>query len=109
MSASAKTDAELKTEIEKLKNLINGRCQLTIAERRILTSAVVRVFVDKNNPQDLTCTCYDFLKYDECKHSLCLLIKLKLKDPPNKADTRLLGQKRSRGRAAKAKKALIQQ
>lgn len=109
VSTTSATNQELKTEVELMKNLINGRCALPLNESKLLMRTFFRVNVDKEHPDVITCSCYDFLKHDECKHALALLSKLKLKEAPFKADTRPLGQKRSRGRATKAKKALVRQ
>lgn len=55
------------------------------------------------------CTCPYFLKHLNCKHVLGMKIRLKLVDVPTEAKLIPLGQKRKRGRPAKAKKALILQ
>lgn len=55
------------------------------------------------------CTCPYYLKHLNCKYSLGLLIRLKFAEAPESARSVPFGQKRKRGRPAKAKRALIVQ
>ena len=57
--------------------------------------------------KEASCTCPQFLKKSQCKHSLGMLIRLKPREAPEAARSLPLGQKRKRGRPAKAKRALI--
>lgn len=56
-----------------------------------------------------TCTCKSFQKKYVCKHIIGLAIHLKLVKKPNLGDNKIIGKKQSRGRSAKAKKALNKQ
>lgn len=55
------------------------------------------------------CSCPAFMKNYKCKHALGLKIRLKVVNVPQEAKMIPLGNKRKRGRPAKAKKALIVQ
>ena len=99
----------LKSNAEKLNNLLKGTCQLILQERKTLIESFFKVTVNKDNWRGMRCTCVSFLKNDECKHSLALVIRLKLTVPPLKAQNSVLGLKPKRGRASKAKKALVLQ
>ena len=62
------------------------------------------------NPQcvnESTCSCPTFLKAGECKHSLGMLIRMKMVNVPPAAKNVALGQKRKRERPSLAKKALM--
>ncbi|KAK7577988.1 hypothetical protein V9T40_010193 [Parthenolecanium corni] len=63
--------------------------------------------INKNDIKDSNCTCPYFLKNASCKHTLGMLIRLKLVAPPPRAKTVPLGQKRKRGCPTKAKRALL--
>lgn len=56
-----------------------------------------------------TCTCPPFLKSLQCKHIVGMYIRLKLLPVPPEAKQIPMGQKRKRGRPAKAKRALMVQ
>lgn len=56
-----------------------------------------------------TCMCKSFQKKYICKHIIGLAIQLKLVRRPNLNDSKIIGKKQSRGRSAKAKKALNKQ
>lgn len=58
---------------------------------------------------DGKCDCPDFFKKFICKHLVGMAIRLKLVKPPIEVKTVPLGEKRKRGRPAKAKKALLTQ
>ena len=55
------------------------------------------------------CNCPVFMKQYICKHIVGIALRLKLCKPPASAKNVPLGQKPSRGRPAKAKKALLTQ
>ncbi|CAF4641731.1 unnamed protein product [Rotaria sp. Silwood2] len=55
------------------------------------------------------CNCPDFLKNYICKHAVGMAIRLKYCKPPAAAKTVPIGEKRKRGRPAKAKPALLVQ
>lgn len=56
-----------------------------------------------------TCTCPAFLKNYICKHIVGMAIRLKIWKPPPSAKALPIGEKRKRGRPAKARRALIMQ
>lgn len=62
------------------------------------------------NPSDLaacSCTCPNFQKHSQCKHTVGMQIRLKLVQVPPAAKNFRLGCKRKRGRPALAKQALL--
>lgn len=65
------------------------------------------IIIDQKELNKSNCTCPYFLKQQNCKHVLGMKIRLKLVDVPTEAKLIPLGQKRKRGRPAKAKPALI--
>lgn len=56
-----------------------------------------------------TCMCASFHQNFICKHIVGLAFHLKLKKVPKSADSTMISKKQPRGRAAKAKKALVKQ
>jgi hypothetical protein len=56
-----------------------------------------------------TCTCSSFLKTYMCKHVIGISMRMKYCKPPPEAKNVPIGEKRKRGRPAKAKKALLTQ
>ena len=60
-------------------------------------------------PNHVTCTCPFFIKKNQCKHSVGMLIRRKEVVVPPEAKDIPLGQKRKRGRPSKSKKALLVQ
>jgi len=58
-------------------------------------------------PKTSSCTCPAFAKKSLCKHSLGMKIRQKLVTLPEEAKGIPLGQKRKRGRPARAKRALL--
>ena len=67
------------------------------------------ISINEQDTNDFDCTCPHFLKKHICKHTLGMQIRLKLVNAPPEAKTIPLGQKRKRGRPAKAKQALLVQ
>lgn len=68
------------------------------------------IHIGDQNLENSSCTCPVFLKQLTCKHVLGMLIRLGLcSNVPEEAKNVPIGQKRKRGRPAKAKKALIVQ
>lgn len=67
------------------------------------------IFLDSAHPTEATCTCPSFFKFGTCKHAVGMQIRLHLVDVPPAAKQIPLGQKRKRGRPAKAKRALLTQ
>lgn len=63
------------------------------------------VWVIEKKYDDFVCSCPSFIKNCKCKH----VLRLKMVNVPQEAKTIPLGNKRERGRPAKAKKALIVQ
>jgi uncharacterized Zn finger protein len=55
------------------------------------------------------CNCPAFLKNYTCKHVVGMAIRLKYCKPPSAVETMPIGEKRKRGRPAKAKPALLVQ
>ena len=69
--------------------------------------AVWRIEIDLNSFDESSCNCPFFMKNFVCKHVTGLGIRLKLIVPPLQAKCIPIGQKRKRGRAARAKPALL--
>lgn len=69
------------------------------------------VWIITVNPSTMTatCTCPKFLKSEQCKHSIGILIREKHVQAPMEARSTPLGQKRKRGRPRKAVRALLTQ
>lgn len=65
------------------------------------------ITINEKDISDFHCTCPYYLKKSICKHTLGMQIRLKLVSAPPEAKTIPLGQKRKRGRPAKAKQALL--
>jgi hypothetical protein len=65
------------------------------------------ISMDASNWENAKCNCPQFLKEDQCKHSLGLAIRLRLAQAPPEAKTIPFGQRRKRGRPARAKTALV--
>ncbi len=64
----------------------------------------------KNNDwQSSRCNCPAFMKNFVCKHMVGVALRLKLCKPPPAAMNVPIGEKRKRGRPARAKKALLTQ
>lgn len=55
------------------------------------------------------CDCRNFYKLFICEHVVGIALRMKWTTPPPEAKNLPLGEKRKRGRPAKAKRALIQQ
>lgn len=55
------------------------------------------------------CDCSDFFKLFTCAHVIGITIRLKCVQPPAESKTVPIGEKRKRGRPAKAKPALMRQ
>lgn len=65
--------------------------------------------VKRDNWLNSECDCCNYFKLFICKHILGIAIRLKCITPPAEAKTVPIGQKRKRGRPAKAKSALVRQ
>ncbi|KAK7601962.1 hypothetical protein V9T40_009403 [Parthenolecanium corni] len=59
------------------------------------------------HPGQVTCTCPFFMKKNQCKHSIGMLIRRKDVEVPLEAKSVPLDQKRKRGRPSKATRALL--
>jgi len=81
----------------------------TFNEFRKYQHGVCKIQIDRENVTNSSCSCPFFLKHLTRKHSLGMLIRLKLSEVPPQAKNVPLGQKRKRGRPGVAKKALIVQ
>ena len=83
---------------------------MSMAERRQFLTKFSKTTVYKNESALFECSCGHFLKEDECVHVIYLLKKSKMAVIPDHIkDAEILGKKRGRGRAARARRALVQQ
>ena len=65
--------------------------------------------INNNDWQNSICNCPAFLKNYVCKHTIGIGLRLKLCKAPAAAKNVPIGEKRKRGRPARAKKALLRQ
>jgi hypothetical protein len=73
------------------------------------TNCLITLPIEKEKWKHGTCDCPSFFKQLCCKHIVGIAIRLKHALPPPEAKNIPIGEKRKRGRPAKAKKALIVQ
>lgn len=76
-------------------------------EFKQLNFGIWHVVINSTTLPASTCTCPFYLKSNQCKHVIGMLIRLKLVIAPREARNIPLGPKRKRGRPSKAKRALI--
>ena len=93
-SSKTYNETELRNKEADLNFLISGENQLPLQANLQLLKNLSKTIMMRDNWQSAKCTCKIFLKTNECEQIVSL------------AQTAPLGQKRKRGRAAKAKKAL---
>ncbi|CAF2081601.1 unnamed protein product [Rotaria magnacalcarata] len=84
-------------------------CDFDIMKNEQLSFWECEFLNESENWTKSTCSCPTCLKYYICKHIIGLAARYKLCSIPLEAKNISLGQKRKRGRVAKAKKALIVQ
>ena len=95
---------------ENLLNLVlNGKTNLSFDDACHVYESVYKTIFKKEDFMLSMCTCEEYLKQNCCSHIIGLALRLRLTEAPYKAQTTPLGQKRSRGRNAKAKPALVRQ
>ena len=73
----------------------------------VMSSAWEIQGLTKDSYLTAVCSCVDNQKHNLCKHTLGLAIRLGFCKPPSEAKNVKIGQKRKKGRPAKAKHALI--
>ena len=95
---------------EMLKDFGKKESAKTFDEFRKLPFGLwVITITDEGAAESSLCSCPYFLKNNTCKHVLGMLIRLKVVQAPDAAKCIPLGQKRKRGRPAKAKRVLLVQ